>query len=136
MTDYVIQHTNASPVVMAQESTPEINVLNGLRFKAETDDEKAEDAASYLSSLGVSDKAAMYGMIMERLTEGTESDSEEHSQEAAMPPSQQAALEGREIGDEVAMAEALDTWLENTLTGKSFCLPIVFMLTVRHWKKT
>lgn len=31
-----------------------------------------------------------------------------------MPPSQQAALEGREIGDEVAMAEALDTWLENT----------------------
>ena len=114
LTDYVIQHTNASPVVMAQESTPEINVLNGLRFKAETDDEKAEDAASYLLSLGVSDKAAMYRMIMERLAEGTESDSEEHSQEDAMPPSQQAALEGREIGDEVAMAEALDAWLENS----------------------
>lgn len=31
-----------------------------------------------------------------------------------MPPSQQAALEGREIGDEVAMAEALDAWLENS----------------------
>ena len=34
LTDYVIEHTNASAVVTAQEETPEINVLNGMEFEA------------------------------------------------------------------------------------------------------
>lgn len=112
LTDYVMDHTSQSPVVLAQERTPEVNILNGLRFEAETDGEKAEDAVRYLSSLGVSDKAAMYGMILERQAGGSQS-GETHPQGTAMPPSQQAALEGRELQDEAALADALDLWLEN-----------------------
>ena len=41
LTDYIIEHTDSSPVVLAQEKTPEINVLNGLRFEAESDAQKA-----------------------------------------------------------------------------------------------
>ena len=114
LTDYVIDHTGQSPVVLAQEQTPDVNVLNGLRFEAATDEEKVADAARYLSSLGVSDKAAMYGMILERQATGTQSDAGEHTQALSMPPSQQAAMEGRELGDETAMARALDLWLENS----------------------
>ena len=112
LTGYVMDHTSQSPVVLAQERTPEVNILNGLRFEAETDGEKAEDAVRYLSSLGVSDKAAMYGMILERQAGGSQS-GETHPQGTAMPPSQQAALEGRELQDEAALAGALDLWLEN-----------------------
>ena len=112
LTDYVMEHTAQSPVVLAQERTPEVNILNGLRFEAETDEEKAEDAAHYLSSLGVSDKAAMYGMILERQAGGDQG-GEAPTQGTAMQPSQQAALEGRELQDEAALAGALDQWLEN-----------------------
>lgn len=64
LTDYVITHTNESAVVLAQQSDESINVLNGMEFEAATDTEKAEDAKSYISSLGVSQKASLYSMIM------------------------------------------------------------------------
>ena len=35
----------------------EINVLNGMEFEAPSQEEKIEDAKTYLSSMGVSDKA-------------------------------------------------------------------------------
>ncbi len=64
LTDYVITHTNESAVVLAQQSDESINVLNGMEFEAATDEEKAEDAKAYISSLGVSQKASLYSMIM------------------------------------------------------------------------
>lgn len=40
LTDHIIEHTNASEVVKAQESNPEINVLTGIKFASA--DEKRE----------------------------------------------------------------------------------------------
>ncbi|MDD6254496.1 MAG: ABC transporter ATP-binding protein/permease [Eubacteriales bacterium] len=64
LTDYLISRTNDSAVVKAQMSSPNKNVLNGIDFKASTDEEKISEAKKYISSLGVSDKASMYQRIM------------------------------------------------------------------------
>ena len=63
LTDYVIEHTDESAVVRAQESDETVNVLNGMKFEAAGDEEKAEDAKEYIAELGVSDKASLYQLI-------------------------------------------------------------------------
>ena len=57
LTLHLIEHSNSSEVVKAQEASPEVNVLTGLSFSPATDEQKCEDARTYLSNLGVSDKA-------------------------------------------------------------------------------
>ena len=57
LTLHLIEHSNSSEVVKAQEASPEVNVLTGLTFSPATDEQKCEDARTYLSNLGVSDKA-------------------------------------------------------------------------------
>jgi len=64
LTDYIIDYTNASPVVKAQEATPDTNVLNGLAFEPKDDKTKVEDTIKYLSGLNVSDKAAFFTRII------------------------------------------------------------------------
>ncbi|MBN1777568.1 MAG: ATP-binding cassette domain-containing protein [Clostridiales bacterium] len=64
LTDYIVQHTNTSAVVTAQQETPGINVLNGLPFSPSSDAAKANYAAKYLSSLTVSEKAALANSII------------------------------------------------------------------------
>ena len=44
LTNYIIEHTNNSEVVKAQEADESKNVINGLQFKISTDDEKVEEA--------------------------------------------------------------------------------------------
>ncbi|MCR4728408.1 MAG: ABC transporter ATP-binding protein/permease [Lachnospiraceae bacterium] len=62
--DYVIKHTNESAVVLAQEADKEFNILTGMHFSGETDEEKMEDAKKYISALGVTEKARLFSMIM------------------------------------------------------------------------
>ncbi|RKI91067.1 ATP-binding cassette domain-containing protein [Parablautia intestinalis] len=118
LTDYVIEHTDESAVVLAQEKTPEVNVLNGIEFKAPDDEAKAADAVIYMSNLGISDKAAMYANILAH-QETDESEDQEHIEAMqgapSMSPSEMAAMEGveRTEEDEIAMARALDEWLGN-----------------------
>lgn len=57
LTDYLIDYANESEVVQAQEESPEVNVLNGLRFETDNDDQKIEDAREYLASFTISEKA-------------------------------------------------------------------------------
>lgn len=64
LTDYVITHTSDSPVVKAQEADTETNVLNGLAFVPEDDEERAKDAMEYITSMAVEDKAAMSRELM------------------------------------------------------------------------
>ena len=59
LTDYVIEYTNDSPLVQAQRNSPDVNVINGLRFAPENDQEKVADAVRYLSALGITEKAQM-----------------------------------------------------------------------------
>lgn len=60
LTDYLIDYTNESAIVKAQKESPTINVLNGLEFSPNSDEEKIKDAKKYLENLGVSDKAKFF----------------------------------------------------------------------------
>ena len=64
LTDYLIQHTDQSPVVRAQAADPDTNVLTGIAFTVTDDQAKAQAAADYLSGLGISEKASFYQMLM------------------------------------------------------------------------
>lgn len=64
LTDYIIEYTNDSAVVKAQEASPEINVLNGVSFSPSDDADKVEDAKAYLSNLSTEEKANMCREIL------------------------------------------------------------------------
>lgn len=110
LTDYVIKHTNDSSVIKAQEKTPEINVLNGMKFEAADDAAKISEAKEYISEMGISDKASLYQMIQYYSAQSSKSvnssDAEAKAQES-MPEQKEVPT------DENAMASALDIWLEN-----------------------
>ena len=65
LTDYLIAHTDESAVVTAQRESAEKNILSGLEFAPSDDAAKAADAAAYLASLGVSEKAALCSQMMQ-----------------------------------------------------------------------
>lgn len=111
LTDYVIERCNSSSIISAQQENPEINVLTGMNFEAADDAQKADDASAYLSSLGVSDKATFYQMIM--YYSASEAENEESSEQQAQAPSGAGAAGGMSM-DETVMADALDQWLTNT----------------------
>ena len=95
LTDYLIQHTDQSAVVQAQEADPDTNVLTGIAFTVPDDQAKAEAAVDYLHGLGVSEKASFYQMLMYYA-------SSEGNSSAAM---------GAMALDESAQAAALDQYL-------------------------
>ncbi len=64
LTDYVVDKSNESAVIKAQEASPEINVLTGMQFASQTDEDKAKDAKTYLSNMNVSEKASFYKLMM------------------------------------------------------------------------
>lgn len=108
LTDYVITHTNDSVIIKAQEKSPEINVLNGMKFDASDDATKINEAKEYISEMGVSDKASLYQMISYYNAQNAQSakSPDTEAQEAIQP--------GNELPtDENTMAAALDSWLEN-----------------------
>ena len=88
LTDYIINRTDDSEIIKAQQAFPDVNVLNGIKFTSASDDEKADDAKNYLSSLSVSEKASFYKLMMYYL-----------------------GSSGGTITDEATMAAALDMWL-------------------------
>lgn len=96
LTNQIIDHTNHSAVVLAQEKDEEINVLTGMRFESVDDAAKAEDAKNYLSALSISEKASFYKLMMVYSTSSAST----------------AAL-GNASMDESSMAKMLDMWLNN-----------------------
>ena len=96
LTDYLIDHTNSSEVVKAQEANPNVNILNGLTFEPADDAGKIADTKTYLANLGVSDKAAMAKTILQ-------------STYADNPGGEAAVLS---MGEE-ELAATLDQYLEN-----------------------
>ena len=67
LTDYIIEHTDNCEIVKAQKASPEINVLNGRYFTADTDEKKIADAKSYIENLNMSDKANMFTIMTDYL---------------------------------------------------------------------
>ncbi len=94
LTRYIIDRGNSSPVILAQEADPQVNVLTGMQFQSPDEVSMAEDARAYLSALGISEKAAFYKLMMYYA-----------SGSGAMP------MDGEM--DEISMAAALDMWLGN-----------------------
>ncbi|MGN0634038.1 MAG: ATP-binding cassette domain-containing protein [Oscillospiraceae bacterium] len=125
LTDYMIIHTDESAVIKAQEESPEINVLNGMKFEAPDDETKIAAAKEYIGAMGVSEKASLYKMISYYSSQGTEtvkaaqqtdtkdiSEAETFSEENASQKSKNTENVGGMNTDESAMAAALDQWLE------------------------
>lgn len=111
LTDHIIEHTNQSEIVLAQEKDETVNILSGLKFEALGDDAKAEAAFGYLSGLGVSEKASFYTMVMyyeaQNSSEAATRQPENNGQMGGMTPAAGQM-------DETAMAAALDAWLAQT----------------------
>ena len=101
LTNYVIDRTDDSPVVKAQESSTGKNVLTGLNFEAVDDTEKADQAKIYVSNSSVSEKASLYTQIQySTLTSDTATVAAPVNVGQAQVPT-----------DEVALAKAMDDWL-------------------------
>ena len=112
LTDYVIKHTDESAIITAQESSPEINVLNGMEFEVPDDSRKIEDAKTYISAMGVSDKASLYQMMMYYSSQNTKTSA--NSEQSVSAETRQARNNAESMNmDENTMATAMDQWLEN-----------------------
>lgn len=103
LTDYVINHTDESAVIKAQESDSGINVLTGMKFESPDDEAKANDAKEYLSSLGISEKASFYKLMMYYASNNSETSN--------TGAGQNGMAVGSIAMDETTMAVALDRWL-------------------------
>ena len=114
LTDYVIARTDGSPVVLAQEADPKLNVLNGMAFEAADDEDKARAAGEYISGLGISDKASFYTMVMYLSAQGGEPQPSGETQQSAMPKGQLPPGAASMPMDEAAQAAAMDRWLAGT----------------------
>ncbi len=65
LTEYLIDYTNKSDVVRAQEKQKEVNILTGMHFDADNDkQQKIQDITNYINDLGISEKALMYQTTM------------------------------------------------------------------------
>lgn len=107
LTDYIINHTNESAVVRAQEASPDINVLNDLTFSPQDDAAKINDAIIYLENLNVSDKAQMMIQILTSMGQG--------EMAAAMGEEQLAAYLDNflEDPDDEALLEIYDNYISS-----------------------
>ncbi len=59
LTDKLIADTEQSEIVVAQKASKDKNVLNGMTFAPDDENQKIKDAKKYLKELSVSEKAAM-----------------------------------------------------------------------------
>lgn len=138
LTDHIIEHTNESAVVKAQEADETVNVLSGVKFEAIDDAAKADAAKQYISSMGVSEKASFYSMMMYYSSQKNAEAGE--NQQSAVSTAESPAASPTDMGettqplpegtsspamgqgnpmmdgqmDEAAMAAATDRWLETS----------------------
>ena len=110
LTDYIIEKTDASEVVKAQEADKEKNVLTNLPFTVATEDEKIEQAKTFIKSMGVTEKANFYKAIAAAASQQTvETDDPVEKQKAEMQKKNMAAVMQM---DEATIAKMLDKWLD------------------------
>ena len=64
LTDYIIEYTEKSDIVLAQKKTPGTNILSGTKFEVSTDKEKIEETKNYIKALDDSGKANLYRMMI------------------------------------------------------------------------
>ncbi len=67
LTDYIIDYSNNSPIVLDQQESETINLLTGAEFSPEDDAAKVQAAKDYIDNLTVEEKAALYRELMQQL---------------------------------------------------------------------
>lgn len=67
LTDYLIEYSNNSEVVKAQEAEPERNILNGAEFSPADDASKVADTKTYISNMTIEEKASMCREILQQV---------------------------------------------------------------------
>lgn len=100
LTHYVIEHTDESEVVKAQEASKDTNVLTGMKFDAADESAKLADARKYIASLGISEKAGLYKLAM-----------------------YSGGIDGSDTQDEATMAKLIDEWAASDIS-KPFLIQI------------
>ncbi len=113
MTDYIIEHTDKSDIIVEQEKTPEKNVLNNMNFKAKSEKAKIKDAKKYIRNLPDSDKATFYQAIMYYENEGDDGTNAVSALGNANMGYSSYSMMGGEVDYEALMAARLDLWLDN-----------------------
>lgn len=101
LTDYLIEHTQNSEVVQVQKETPQTNIVSGIAFEPKDDAEKIADTTTYLSELGVSDKARFCREMMKMSGDANTIAAVEHMGESSLA----------EMLDEYLLAPEADTML-------------------------
>lgn len=124
LTDYLIDHTDQSEIITAQEASPDTNVLTGVAFDATDNASKAADAKEYISALDASQKAYIYKMLISSSEQASTSDktaapeqnATDNSTNVSVPqttsqtPSGNINMDSATM-DEDTMAAMLDQWL-------------------------
>ncbi|MGI6168509.1 MAG: ATP-binding cassette domain-containing protein [Christensenellales bacterium] len=95
LTNHIIDYSNSSAVVTAQQADPDISILNGMTFEPSDDAEKIADTKGYIASLGVSDKAALW-----------------KSMAAGAYPNNPEALLAIQSMDEIQLTAMMDQFME------------------------
>ena len=103
LTDHLIEYTDKSEVVIAQKANKDFNVVTGLRFNADTDEEKIRDAKTYISNMNISEKAEVFTTIVKNMQNEQES---ELGGDADMPEVDLSQM------SETEMASAVDKFLQ------------------------
>ena len=108
LTEYLIDYTNSSEVVIAQKDNKDFNVISGLSFNAEDDAAKIRDAKTYISNMNTSDKARLFTAMLQYMDGGMMPQEEQSGNKPADIP------EMSELSDmsETEMAEAMDGLLD------------------------
>lgn len=96
LTNYIIDYSNNSDVVKAQENSPNINILNGLSFEPTDNETKINDVKEYIQNLGISDKASM----IRNLSLASNSNDPE-------------SLQAMQTMDEIQLASMMDQFIES-----------------------
>lgn len=117
LTDHIIKHTDNSEIIKKQESDPQINVLNNIKFEAKNDKEKIADAKNYVTELSTSQKSTFYQALM--YFESQNEDLTQAVQLLSMPsmnfaqPQMQTNPMYPQVDYNQMMADKMDEWLEN-----------------------
>lgn len=120
LSNYIIDYTNDSDVVKAQEESPDVNIINGLSFIAKTDEEKIKDTIEYLKNLTISEKAIFAGKMMSdastaenHLPEDQEMPNPEAMQQEGYPEGYAPDMSQISQMGEAELAAMLDQYLQN-----------------------
>lgn len=118
LTEWLMEHTDQSAVVKAQTADESYNYLKGVKFEAKSDDEKAQDAITYINSLSISNKANLFSSLTKNF------DMDDVSSILSEMDGDLENLENYYEADEVEKAKLLDELIKTESGGKIILIEV------------